>query len=111
MTTVDMTFGRALKVWWAYAWRSMVLWIPVGIAIGSSMFAWIPWPRPGETSADYMAAHWPDILTRMSTLSLIMTLVAIAVQTLAMRWALHTQWSDFRLLAVSNESDKLPPAA
>jgi hypothetical protein len=25
MTTIDVTLGRAFRIWWSYFWRSMVL--------------------------------------------------------------------------------------
>jgi uncharacterized protein YneF (UPF0154 family) len=34
MEALDITFGRAAKIWWAWTWRSMLIGVVLGIAIG-----------------------------------------------------------------------------
>jgi hypothetical protein len=102
MTTVDITFARALKIWWSYVWRVAVLWIPLGFALAFSMFLVLPHPRPGQPFP-LTPAQIPGFMGRISILWLVMMALAVTVQTFAMRWMLKTRWSDFRLMPVPNE--------
>ena len=103
MNQLDITFGRALKVWWSYAWRASVLWIPVGFAMAISMFWIVPFPRPGQPWTPSQVSAW---MANGFLIWIVVMAVAIVVQTIAMRWMLKTRWSDFRLVALSGDESR-----
>ena len=103
MNELDITFGRALKVWWSYAWRAFVLWIPVGLAIAISMFWIFPFPRPGQ---GWTPSQVPAMMANGFLIWIMFMAAAIVVQTIAMRWMLKTRWADFRLVAVSGDESR-----
>jgi hypothetical protein len=43
--TIDVTFGRAFRVWWSYTWRSIVLSTFVMVQVQILVIAWIVPPR------------------------------------------------------------------
>ena len=105
MTTIDITLGRAFRVWWSYAWRSIVLSPLVIVPIQLLVIIWIVphvraavvehgWNRPGIREVlELMWVVWPIAIIGM-----------IIVQTIAMRWMLRrARWADFKLIASSRE--------
>ena len=34
MTELEITFGRAARVWWAYTWRAFLIMLAVGVVFG-----------------------------------------------------------------------------
>jgi hypothetical protein len=97
--TVEMTFGRALKVWWSYAWRTFVLLFPVMMVAMPLMFVLMPHPHPGEKpDPSQIRAAMP----RFFVIWLVMMAANVLVQVQAMRWMLRTKWSDFRLAATND---------
>jgi hypothetical protein len=102
MTSLPLTFGRALKVWWSYMWRGMLLTIPLMVLVQlPAMFflfrqfqsAFQPGqpidPRAAFSGFRYFFALW-----------IVMAVSMVLVHTQALRWALRTRWADFRLIAV-----------
>jgi hypothetical protein len=103
MTTVNITFLRALKFWWSFTWRTLVISFPIYVLGMYRLFVWLaPFPTrvnpqahaalASPHSAQILAVVWP-----------VVTVVSIIIQIVAVRWALTTRWSDFRLQAVSDD--------
>ena len=103
MQPVDVTFLRALKIWWSYTWRTMVLWLPLGLGlpIGIIMFWAMPHRLPALLAgprAEYLKyAVWPLFIAPI-----------VILQIYAIRWTLKARWSDFRLLAVTEDQAASP---
>jgi magnesium-transporting ATPase (P-type) len=108
MKTVDLTFLRAFKFWWSLTWRTLVISFPIYVIGMYRVFVWIaPFPTRADPqphvplstlhSPHFLAVLWP-----------IVTIVSIIIQIVAVRWALTTRWSDFRLQAVTE--DQAPAA-
>jgi len=95
MEKVELTFGRAFKVWWSFTWRNMVFAIPVMILMMPTMFFLIPKPVPGQKPEFPLAllVVWPIMMVAM-----------ICIQALALKYATRAKWSDFRLVAVKPEA-------
>jgi hypothetical protein len=89
MPSVELTFGRAFKVWWSYSWRVSVLMIPVTFAAALLAAAVVRGPPRPEHNASSVGAA--------SGVWLIITIGSVLAQAQAMRWMLKTRWSDFRL--------------
>jgi hypothetical protein len=101
MDAIEMTFMRAMKVWWSFVWRGIVLWLPVGLVMAAYMFWIMPFPKhPGPLSPDQAKI----MMGRMFIVWVVMVVAMIVVQTFAMRWMLKTRWSDFKLVATPNET-------
>ena len=101
MQSVELTFGRAFKVWWSYSWRAFVLALLVLVPLEIVMFWYMMShvPRQGANPAEAasvagtMAAAWPIIMV-----------VVIALQAQAMRWMLNkARWSDFRVAVLPRD--------
>jgi hypothetical protein len=103
MTTVDITFGRAFRVWWSYAWRSLVLSllvvIPLQIFVVTRLAPHIRAAAVGHglgrpqlrEALEFMGVVWPIAIASI-----------IILQTIAMRWMLRrARWADFKLTASS----------
>jgi len=99
MDPVNVTFGRALKLWWSFAWRAWVLMllvlIPLEIAFMSYMLSHFPKaggnPAEAMRMAGTMMILWPIFMAAL-----------IALQAQAMRWMLNrARWSDFRVALLS----------
>jgi hypothetical protein len=96
--TVEMTFGRALKVWWSYTWRGMVLTIPLSLVMVIFMFFVMPHPVPGQKPDP---AQFRAMFRTLPLFWLIIMVGSVLLQAQAMRWMLKTRWSDFRLEATN----------
>jgi hypothetical protein len=101
MQSVELTFGRAFKVWWSYSWRAFVLALLVLVPLELVMFWYLKshFPRQGANPAEAtrvagtMAAVWPILMA-----------VVIALQAQAMRWMLNkARWSDFRVALLPHD--------
>jgi heme/copper-type cytochrome/quinol oxidase subunit 2 len=104
MDQVDMTWGRALKVWWSFCWRSMVLFFlivfPLELIGMIFMFRYVPHagqkdmdPQQSMRMARAMMIAWPILMALM-----------VAIQAQGMRWMFRkARWSDFRLAVLPRE--------
>ena len=110
-----MTLMQAFKVWWSYSWRASILVIPLGLImmIGSAieLFSGL---GTGSLSAQDLAnlnvSHLNvDSMARLLsgglTLWILSIVLTAVIQVFAMRWALNSRWSDFRLKAVPPDAD------
>jgi len=101
MEQIDITWLRALKLWWSFAWRAWVLMllvlIPMEIVFVSYMMSHFPKPGAGPAEAMRMAGTmailWPIFMGAL-----------IVLQAQAMRWMLNrARWSDFRVAVLPPE--------
>lgn len=97
MDQVAVTWSRALKIWWSFAWRSWVLslavMLPLQIFFMVYVFRHVP---PAGTPAD------PAAMIKMASgmmLAWPVLMAAIVVlQAQGMKWMLRkARWSDFRV--------------
>lgn len=96
MEAIELTYGRAFKIWWSYVWRSVVLTIPVMFALLILLRFILPFPQPGEGLGP---GGLQAFAGRMFVAWLIIMTTSVLLQVQAMRWMLQTKWSDFRLSA------------
>ncbi len=110
-----MTLMQAFKVWWSYSWRASILLIPLGIIM-------VIWSVIGVVSAlgdlsqsgqdlssmnlsNLSVAQLMHLFSGGVTLSVLSLVLTAAIQVFAMRWALNSRWSDFRLKAVPPDAE------
>ena len=100
-----MTLMQAFKVWWSYSWRASILVIPLTII----MMAWslaglLPMLekmlQSGQSPSDLNVDQLMRLATGGTTMMILSMVLIAVVQVFAMRWALNSSWSDFRLKAV-----------
>jgi hypothetical protein len=103
MSDINITFGRALKIWWSYVWRAVILLIPILVITMIIAVSLFPFPKSGDVTL-LRPDQIPGFIGKGFVLWLFMMALNIVVQVLAMRWMLKTRWSDFRLQAVSDGS-------
>ncbi len=99
MSTVEITFARALKIWWSYVWRSCVLMLPVMVVLDIVMFFVIPFPQPGQPPSEQL----PEFAVRGLLIWLPGMIAYVLLQAQAMRWMLKTRWSAFRIEVIAEE--------
>jgi hypothetical protein len=99
MNPVDVTFGRACKIWWSYTWRALVLSLLVAIPLEGLMgfFMINHLHRTGNVPDPTIRARlmlaWPFVMA-----------ITIALQAQGMRWMLRkAAWSDFRVAVLPRE--------
>ena len=103
---MEVTYSRALKIWWSYVWRMAVSMLPVMILMPLTMFLLGIIPKPGDPPFD--PSRNGEIFAKMSVLWVFMMTIGIAVQVFAMRWMLRTNWSDFKLQVVETTTKNNP---
>jgi hypothetical protein len=94
---IELSIVQTLKILWSFLWRGWVLIMPVLILMAFAFHFIIPFPKPGEPPQP------PDIkqLPIFFLVWIIMMAIFLVSQLFALRWALKTKWSDFRIVAVS----------
>jgi hypothetical protein len=101
MTIVDITFGRAFRVWWSYAWRAIVLSPVILIPLQILVFTRIV-PHVRAAAAGHDHAQMRAVLELVAVAWPIAIVCIIVLQTLAMRWMLRrAHWTGFKLVASS----------
>jgi hypothetical protein len=98
----DVTFGRALKIWWSFVWRAILLMIPIMIVSMVVMVSIFPFPKQGQPAPVLRPDQIAGMTGKMFGLWLFMMVFQIAAQVQAVRWMLKTKWSNFRLQVVFN---------
>jgi hypothetical protein len=110
MTILDITFARAFRVWWSYAWRAILLSLIVVIPLQLAVFTWIV-PHAHAVAAAHGRGR-PELRQVLELLGLIWPIAIIAIialQTAAMRWMLRrARWADFKLVVLAPESSTDP---
>lgn len=97
MNQIDLTIKQTLKILWSFLWRGWLLMMPIMVLMLVAMRFMIPFPKPGEPPM-------PPDLKQMQFLFfgwLVMMGLWVVSQGFALRWALKTKWSDFRIVAVA----------
>lgn len=97
---MEVTFQRAFKIWWSIAWRNWVVAIPVLLIMMPIMFFLIPHQVTGQPPM--RPEQIPGFTGKFFAIWLVSMVAFIFMQTLSIRWALKTRWSDFRLDVVPN---------
>jgi hypothetical protein len=113
MQDEGMTLKQAFKVWWSYSWRASLLVIPLGLVTTvwslAGLFSALQNVSLSGRGLSHLnleqLAHAATGGVALWVVSLVLTAV---VQVFAMRWALNSRWSDFRLQAVPSESQPRP---
>ncbi len=85
MTPLPLTFGRAMKVWWSYMWRGMLLSVPlVALVQVPAMFLLVRRFRaeaqPGQP-IDPRTAFAPGTFRFLLALWIVMAVAMLLVQT------------------------------
>lgn len=100
---MEVTFTRAIKVWWSFAWRVWILSLPMMALIAPLMFWLLPTHKLGEPPSMLPPDQVPFFFVKFSLVWIVMAVGTIGVHVAAVRWGLKVKWSDFRLVAVSTE--------
>jgi len=101
MDQIEITWARALKIWWSFSWRawvpSLLVVVPLDIFLSILVMGRA---RSTTDSVDAMRMLAPFVL-----LWPLVIVAVIALQAQAMRWALHrARWSDFRVAVLPRGS-------
>lgn len=105
-----MTLMQAFKVWWSYSWRVSILVIPLTVIMTAwSLAGIIPvienMMQSGKSVTDLNLDQLMGLATGGMGMMLLSMALITGVQILAMRWALNSRWSDFRLKAVPPDAE------
>src|SRR5512146_2032165 len=100
-----MTLMQAFKVWWSYSWRASILVIPLGIIMTAWSLAGLfstlqNMSLSGQNPANLNVDQLTHLVSGGATLWILSLVLTAVIQVFAMRWALNSRWSDFRLKAV-----------
>lgn len=109
-----MTMMQAFKVWWSYSWRASILVIPLGIVMTAWSLAGLfsaveKMQQSGQSLSNLDIEQLAGLVSGGTTLFVLSVVLTGIIQVFAMRWALNSRWSDFRLKAVP--PDDSPPSA
>jgi heme/copper-type cytochrome/quinol oxidase subunit 2 len=92
---------RGLKIWWSFAWRTMILMLLIMVPLEIIMMVFLvrAMPTAGAKGLD------PAQALRMASVMLIawpiLMAVIVVLQAQAMRWMLRrAQWPDFKIAVV-----------
>ncbi len=101
MNKIELTLGQTAKVLWSFLWRGWILMMPTMIFMMIAMRFLIQFPKPGEPPQP------PDIkqMPFLFVIWFVMMIVFLFSQIFALRWALKSKWSNFRIVAVSAQSN------
>jgi len=103
---VEITVVRGIKIWWSIIWRSIILGGPaMGIIMAFAM-KMLNFPKPGDDPKAFNPAATSGAGFKFFLIWCLMMVLMIFVHGLAVRWALKTKWSDFKLVAVPPEENK-----
>jgi hypothetical protein len=108
-----MTLRQAFKVWWSYSWRASILVIPLGIIMTvwslAGLFSTLQnMAASGQSLSNLNVDQLMRLATGGASMWILSLLLTAVIQVFAMRWALNSQWSDFRLKAVPPEAEGSP---
>ena len=111
-----MTLMQAFKVWWSYSWRASILVIPLGIIMTAWSLAGLvsavePMLQSGQSLSNLNIDQLLGLVSGGTGLFVLSVVLTGVIQVFAMRWALNSRWSDFRLKAVPPDADGGNPPA
>lgn len=98
MPVVEITYSRALRIWWSFAWRACVLLLPVMLILDIVLVLIMPLAKLGQPPDPH---HIPGFMLRIFAVWATVMAANILLQAQAMRWMLKTRWAGFRLEAIS----------
>jgi len=98
---MEITFLRAIKIWWSFVWRAWILSLALMIVLFPLMFWLLPIPKPGEPPAQL-----PGFFGKFFVIWIVMMVGMVSLHAFSIRWMLKTKWSDFKLVAVPPEDAK-----
>ena len=100
MATVDVSLGRAFRVWWSYFWRTIVLSTLVIVPLQIFVIIWIvPHARAAFVGQGLDRPRMHELIKLLWFVWPIAIVGTIIVQTIAMRWMLRrARWPDFKLV-------------
>jgi hypothetical protein len=111
-----MTLMQAFKVWWSYSWRASLLVIPLAVIMMAWSLAGLASTlgtalESGQGLSSLSVEQLARLATGGMTMGILSLVLTAVIQVFAMRWALNSRWSDFRLKAVPPDaevSERLP---
>jgi hypothetical protein len=83
MQEKELSLDEATKVWWAWAWRTIVVTVPLHLIVG------YVWPQIGAEK--FLQAEF------------FLVIVDLAVSVYFLRTAISKGYSDFRVMAVERD--------
>lgn len=107
MQPVELTYMRALKVWWSFLWRTWLLMIPVMIVSVLVMFLIFWLTGSFEAFRNPEAGKAPFGLGAMALMYAVFLPLMLLLQAFTMQLALKVKWSDFQLVPVG-QAPSLP---
>ncbi|MDY0195316.1 MAG: hypothetical protein WC253_00150 [Sulfurovaceae bacterium] len=93
---LEVTWSRAIKVWWSYVWRNL-------IAIIASM---IMGGIAGFIIGFVMAAFGAEKETMKTTAIIVGFIIGVAISIVPIKMILGMNFGEFRLVLLSNENKK-----
>jgi hypothetical protein len=101
---------QAFKVWWSYSWRASILVIPLGIIMTAwSLMGLVStlehMMESGRSLSNLNVDQLLGLVSGGTTLFVVSIVLTGVIQVFAMRWALNSRWSDFRLKAVLPDAE------
>ena len=108
MNNVDITFLRAFKIGWSFAWRFIVLKCPV-LLIEGLLVKFFAAPKLDElalavhngATSDFFKNYFDYALMTFGWIWFVISLFTFLTFFLALKWTLKTTWSDFRIAVVT----------
>lgn len=116
MTGLEITWGRVLKIWWSWTWRSIAIGVPFGVAVGILWF-WVerailrrsiagnalpPNADFGQLvgSQDAMATYFGSLAIYEGLYFLAVSILGVAINIWMLKVAIELNYSDFRVVFV-----------
>jgi|SRR6185312_3782315 len=100
---MKITFLRAIKIWWSFSWRMIVLSFPLVVVLWLFMYWFLLIPKPGQPMTPFDPAHMSGFLLKFFIIWVGMVIGSICIHAFAIQWMMKAKWSDFKLVAVPNE--------
>ena len=93
---LEVTWSRAIKVWWSYVWRNLIA-IIVSMIMGGIA---------GFIIGFTMAALGATEETMKITATIVGFIIGVAISIVPMKMILGMNFGEFRLVLLSNEDKK-----
>ncbi len=97
MEAVELSWGNVLKIWWAWAWRSMLGALVIGFFLGF---------MAGFIGAALKYDSKPFIVPA----NILGFFIGLGWSICCLRWALKKTYRNFRVALISEQSAPLPQA-
>jgi hypothetical protein len=93
VTTVEVTWTRAVKVFWSLLWRSALWWALIGVAVAGPVW-FFSLPPAGAPDPDATFRLTPDTLPFVA----IGTIVGVFIEVWIVKTVMGQAYSDFRIV-------------